>query len=408
MNVALFVLSRAVFSLAQWAIVSLLAQWGDPAQVGILGSALATTTLTLGFFGMGLRQGVASDVTGQHADRAYWCFRIFTTTLAGIVVSLYALLARYPAPEAIVSIAILLPKLTETFSELSYGFHQRADRLWVVSLSQLLRGIASVSAFALSFSANHSVPLSVIAWGLTQSAILILFDIRGLRPLKPIERDRSFAEMLALLRTQAPIAAGTLLGDVGLLAPRFAVEAVFSSDTLGLFTAIYYLFQAGNVLVLSFLMGFMSPIARQLAQFGATKTMRVKLLKIQGLIGAVSLFGCLVCWWDGKGVLTLLYGSLYGEQTTVFLLLACGWSARYLALLPRTTFTAGRAFSAGMKLDIANTALVVAGCTLGLLLSGTLVGMCVGFLASQVLSSAYFQIRLHEFLDAKTVASEAA
>ncbi|MBY6140972.1 hypothetical protein KUV26_16150 [Leisingera daeponensis] len=374
----------------QWSLISILAHSGDVEAIGVLGAALAVSTVSFGFFNMGLRQGIATDLSGTFPDSGYWVFRILTGGLACAAIVLFASLTAASSMAFAVTLAVLLPKLAESFSEAAYGFFQRSGDLGSIARSQLLRAVLAFAAFLGTYTATASLFWATLGWGLSQFAVFALAD-RSASGLAG-RRGPGLRELplLQIALTQLPVAAGTLIGDIGLLAPRFLVDAAAGDFELGRFTAVYYLFQAANILVLSLLLTFLSPLARSF-QDGRFAAVRRQVFRFQLLLMLCCAGGFLTAVLAGDLVLLLLYGAAFQDLDTVFVLLAAGWSFKYMALVPRVFITAGRYFSTGMVMDAAATALTLSCCGYFYLVLDTgLIHLSAGFLLAQVLSLVCF------------------
>ena len=386
------VLSRMVFSLVQWGLISILAHSGDVEAIGLLGAALAISTVSFGFFNMGLRQGIATDLSGTFSDYSYWLFRTLTGALASVAIFLFASMTAASSLAFAVTLAVLLPKLAESFSEAAYGFFQRSHDLTSVARSQLLRAVLAFAAFFGAYLTTENLFWAVIGWGISQFVAFFLLDAGAINvPGKNRIRWRD-VPFTQIAFTQMPVAVGTLIGDIGLLAPRFMVDALANDVELGQFTAVYYLFQAANVLVLSLLLTFLSPLARSF-QDGELAAVQRQVFWFQILLAVCCACGILIAGLAGRQILLLLYGSAFQDLDTVFVLLAAGWSFKYVALVPRVFITAGRYFSTGMAMDAVSTVLTVSLCGFFyVFLETSMIYLSIGFVLAQVLSLISFNL----------------
>lgn len=389
-NIGMMLAARFLFGLQQWAMVTILARSADSATVGVLGYGLALVVPLTGFFGMGMRQGIATDLSGQFGIRDYLATRVgLIALMTGTAFAVFFLLVDDPISRR-AALLLLLPKGVELMSEMAYGVFQRHGRLGAISQSLILRAALGLAGFWAGLKLGGGLDTAILTWGAAWTAVYLLFDARQMRRCLGSAEEAATSShaavrsMLRMVVVQAPIALGALAGNLGNSAPRLILEPAVSLEALGVFTAIFMLFQAANTLAVAVLQLFMTPLAR------ATQVLNLR--RITQLLGgatALVLLGLAVMWmllWlFGSRILVTIYGPDYAGSDALLLYLAGGWSAAYLAIIFRYIVTAMRSFRIGLFIDGVTTAVIVAACVLALrtMPEAGMVSVAIGFAIGQ-------------------------
>lgn len=384
--------ARFLFGVQQWAMVAILARTADAAAVGVLGYGLAIIVPLAGFFGLGMRQGIATDLDDQFSFRDYLTTRVaLIAALLGTAFLVFFLLVDDPVARA-AALLLLVPKGIELMSEMAYGVFQRHGRLAAISLSLILRASAGLLGFWAGLQLGGDLVGAVLGWGLAWIAVYICYDApRMMRCLfgqaaaaSAGRRATVLVAMGRMMAVQAPLGVSALVGNLGISAPRLLLEPVVTLEVLGVFTAVFMIFQAANTLAVAVLQLFMTPLARALR--GAA---RRRLVQLVGGASALVLVGLAAMWAlflvAGSEMLGLMYGPDYAAHGPLLLQLAAGWSAAYLSIIFRYMVTATRSFRTGLAIDFSAALLIGLGCVGALALwPGTpMAAIAIGFAVGQ-------------------------
>lgn len=388
--------ARFLFGVQQWAMVAILARTADAAAVGVLGYGLAILVPLAGFFGLGMRQGIATDLDGQFSFRDYLTMRVaLIAAMVGAAFLTFFLLVDDPVARA-AALLLLVPKGIELMSEMAYGVFQRHGRLAAISMSLILRAVVGLCGFWAGLQLGGDLVGAVLGWGLAWIAVYALYDAPRMARCLTAEATAPkgapkgaltgalTGPMGRMMVVQAPLGVSALVGNLGISAPRLLLEPVVTLETLGIFTAVFMIFQAANTLAVAVLQLFMTPLAR--AMRGAALR---RLVRLVGGATALVLVGLAAMWalflLAGSETLGLMYGPDYAAHGTLLLQLAAGWSAAYLSIIFRYMVTATRSFRTGLAIDFSAALLIGLGCVLALRLwpGAPMAAIAIGFAAGQ-------------------------
>ena len=168
-------LGNVVFAACLWGVLAVLTKLGSPDIVGrfALGSAIATPIFM--FFNLELRNVL---VTAQDDDLSfgdYFGARLLMLPLA-VVAALGIAVLGYNMDQVLVISVFICLRLVESFIDLFYGFSQKQERMDIVAVSLMIRGVVGLIVFGLVFFWTYDLAVSL--------AHLIGFD-------PPAERDGS-------------------------------------------------------------------------------------------------------------------------------------------------------------------------------------------------------------------------
>jgi O-antigen/teichoic acid export membrane protein len=131
--------------------------------------------------------------------------------------------------------------------------------------------------------------------------------------------------------------------------PRYFIEQYLGERELGIFAALAYLMVAGGMIISALGESASPRLAKYYAEGDrlAFRTLLVKLLGIAAVLGGIGVFVA-VC--AGRQILTLIYRSEYGEQTTLFICLMVVAGINYISSFLGYGITAARYFRIQMPL----------------------------------------------------------
>jgi O-antigen/teichoic acid export membrane protein len=143
--------------------------------------------------------------------------------------------------------------------------------------------------------------------------------------------------------------------------PRYFIAQYMGEYELGIFAAMAYLKQAGNLVVIA--LGLSAcPRLAQLYAAGNRLRFRELLLKLVCIGGLLGGLGVLVTWAAGREILALLYRPEYAQHSDVFLLLMLAAGIDYVATILDYGINAARYFRVQTPLFGAVTGSVVLAC----------------------------------------------
>jgi O-antigen/teichoic acid export membrane protein len=362
--------ARAVYMLAQWLQLAVVAHATDPATVGAYGLALAIAVPIYQFANSGLR---VEFVTGRASSPArfviYLVFR-YVTVIASLLLTAAIALIFYPFELQFVIRGVSLVKAGESLADILHAWLQRQHRFDMIFMALAARGLSGLLAFVIVFGLGGNLALALTLQFISAFLCLLIVDLRyvirvsgtpvGLwrRYLFPPKRRVRFggarlAPRLGisdtLFRRRALFFHASWLGAAGFGAalvhniPRYFVEARMGLDELGYFTALYYVIHAGSMLITSGTMTLLQPMSRMIANHQLRRLM----MTIAGSIAVIavgSAMGWIIFYFFGAELLGLIYGAEYAAYADVFLILLVGGFFRFVWLFLGQVIIAWRYF----------------------------------------------------------------
>lgn len=281
---------------------------------GILAFAMATGNIFTGLATYNVRTFQISDVRGQFSSENYIAFRIITVVLASVLCSAYSFAVAPSIGTGIAMIAFLLFKADESFSNVLYGIDQKALRMDFIGISQGMRGILSLAAFALSLLATDNLVVAFVAMFVSCAAVTILYDIPHSRKLDAVGVSITRKNCIDLFRICAPSVIAILAyGFVSTIARQwFGIQ--YGEEALGIYSAVATPCVLVQVMANYLYSPFLVPIARSWNSRNNSE-LRSQLKKlITGIIGVIVICVALSAAF-GAPVIELVYGSSIGDYS---------------------------------------------------------------------------------------------
>lgn len=281
---------------------------------GILAFAMATGNIFTGLATYNVRTFQISDVRGQFSSENYIAFRIITVVLASVLCSAYSFAVAPSVGTGIAMIAFLLFKADESFSNVLYGIDQKALRMDFIGISQGMRGILSLAAFALSLLATDNLVVAFVAMFVSCAAVTILYDIPHSRKLDAVGVSITKKNCIDLFRICAPSVIAILAyGFVSTIARQwFGIQ--YGEEALGIYSAVATPCVLVQVMANYLYSPFLVPIARSWNSRNNSE-LRSQLKKlITGIIGVIVICVALSAAF-GAPVIELVYGSSIGDYS---------------------------------------------------------------------------------------------
>lgn len=214
-------------------------------------------------------------------------------------------------------------KFAEGLSDLNSGVFQRFHKSHSISISAVLRFVATCSVFPGIYYITESADPSLFFLAFAWLAIYVLFDNRARRKLT-ISQDSLISTRAGVVKRRWELFAFSFpLGVSGAImilntyTPRFGIDHYFGRAALGHFTAVQYFMNFGGMLVAVVCQASLPLLTRQVAD----RSTRHFLLLTAGLIAFVligSLVALLLIQVTGRQLLIGIYGSGFGEVQPLF------------------------------------------------------------------------------------------
>ncbi len=249
-NVAWYFVGNTVLAFSQWGMFFLLARQTSELEVGQLALALAITTPLFTLANLQLSALIITDPGDQYSNSEYRRLRAFGVVFAACLSCLVALLISSVPETRLIILALVVGKMAESWSDLLFGFSQRAERMDRIAQSLMIRGMLSIVA-GLCGVLSPTAPALVCAavYSLGRWVVLFLFDMRNSPPglvFEPQASD-SMKRLVGLLITVLPLGVATLLVSLDMHIVRMFIQVHQGERGVGIFSMLAYFLLIGGL-----------------------------------------------------------------------------------------------------------------------------------------------------------------
>lgn len=305
---------NAVFALSQWALVTIIARFGTSEDLGIYSIALALTAPLVLFFNFQLRVILATDTQREINFSQYLGGRIIHLTFSYIIIIPIALIYGQDVKTTLVILVIGLVKYIESLSDIIMGYFQKVSRIELIGKSQILRGVYTVVLVGGIYILTNNILLSTVGMLVVMVTRFYLFDIKKVKKyttVKPVF-DKSVARLAKL---GFPLGVTSLIVSLNTNIPRYLLDYFMGADFVGVFSALYYILIAGNMVI--------TPISLLAAPkiafaYNSDKKKFVRVIFTLVMSGTFVFFIIfLPVYFKSELILSLVYGheySVYGDS----------------------------------------------------------------------------------------------
>lgn len=393
-NISWALLGNAVYAASQWGMLSVLARVGNPELVGQFALALAITAPVVLFANLKLRAVQATDIDDEYSFGIYLALRLVTTPIALLII-LGIVFLRFDRGLGVVILAMGIAKSIESMSDVLFGLLQKHERMDLIARSQVMKGVASLVAFALAVSLTEDLLFGIIAMTFVWSSVLIFYDVPNAVSVLRIEqreqeRDTTVAirpewsvgRIASLARRALPLGLTVMLGSLITSIPQYVLEHFRGTYDIGLYAAMSYPLVAGSLVISAMGQSATPRLARRYAAHDLEGFRRL-VLQLVGWGVLIGLVGVLVVLALGRYILTLLYGSAYAHQSSVFLLIVMAAAVGYGYVFLGTALSAMRRFDVQLPVTLVGAG-ILGGLCLVLVPSYGLMGIGFALLVTQI------------------------
>jgi O-antigen/teichoic acid export membrane protein len=378
---------NAIYAVTQFGTLSALAKLGSPAVVGQYALALAISAPIFMFTNLQLRGVQATDAHNEYQFADYFTLRCFSTFLGVLAVSLIVAIAHYDNATSLVILLVTAAKAIETFSDVIAGHLQKFEQLGQVARALMLRGLASVATFTLTFWITRSLVFSVLALAATWLAVIGLYDFRV---VLSVLNDRVFFRysttvLRRLVWLSLPLGLVMALISLNANIPRYLLERKLGAAELGIFASMAYFMTAMSLIVGALGQSVCARLSRFFADGDVHhfKMLIGKLIGLSLVLGSVGIAGAAIF---GKQILTIVYRDEYATHVSLLIVLAIAATVSAGASFLGYGMTAARCFRSQVPMIVLAT-LTSAGLTVLLLPPCGLLGAGYALLASAIVQA---------------------
>lgn len=324
-------LGSTMFSANTFALLLLISRFFDVGQVGVFSIAFTTAQMMylVGLFGANYLQ--MTDYARQYDFKSYAKVKAISTGVALVccAVSVWALGFSYE--KALLTWVLTLYMLLHSTAELYQSLMFQNDRLDLAGQSLFFRTLISLICFAAMLFFTRDVLLSSVVMLVVGIVALWIWSVRPSRPYIKAEKKLSTANVPALLRECVPMFGGSLLMNIILNIPRYAIDSFYTDDTQGIFGMIFILVQV-ITLMSSFIF---KPILKKISEaVGNALALRRIMLQQAAIVLIITLVCAAGAWIAGPELLGIIYGvDLTAQRLPLASMILGGGILAYCQLL---------------------------------------------------------------------------
>ena len=339
-NVAWALVGNLGYSACQWAVLACIAKLGTAADVGLFALGLALTAPVITLTNLNLRLLQATDAREDYPFSVYFSVKLLGTALGLGAIAAMALGLGYRGATLSLILAVALAKSFEAVSELVFGLLQRAEDMRRIAVSMLAKGTVSVLAVGFVLKLTGSLVLATLAMAVCWGCVLAAYDLPAAVRLTSIRPSLVLRALGGLTWVALPLGCVAGLGSLTFNVPRYAIEASIDPPALGHFTALAYLFVAGNQPLLALGMAVSPRLARHFVT--DPRAFRRLTLHTTLIAGGLGLVAVAISAFCGRALLTVAYAPEYAEYAPILVWLAVATGIAFLATALSYAVTAAR------------------------------------------------------------------
>jgi O-antigen/teichoic acid export membrane protein len=350
---------NTVYMVCQWGLVVVFAKLGNAAMVGRFSLALAITAPIVLLSNLQLRGIQSTDPRSNYLFSDYFCLRLFTTTLALVLIACITTVGTFTREVRLVILLVGCTKSAESISDISYGLLQQFENMKRISVSMALRGGLSLIVVAVAVRTTGSLLVGLTGLLAVWVAVLLAYDLPGARKLCYVtERGRlsevrkpKWATLFDLAKLALPL--GIIMGLISLTAnaPRYYIERYRGESELGIFAAISYLAVAGNAIVQALAQSAAPRLARHYVD-GALRNFRRLLLRLSVGAAGIGALGVAASVVAGRQLLNIFYHPEYSKHVDVLVLIMAASGFQYVGTFLGVSLTAMRALRCQIPVQV--------------------------------------------------------
>ena len=182
---------NGVYLGCQYATLMMLAKLGNPTLVGQFSLGLAITAPVIILSQMQLRQMQVTDVKSEYVFADYFCSRLILSALALAAIGGVVAFSGYSHAIRVVILLIALAKIFESLSDVAYGTIQRHERMDLIAVSLVIKGLGSLLAFGLALWLTGSLIWSLSGMCVVWTALFFFYDLPTARPVSAVSAGRT-------------------------------------------------------------------------------------------------------------------------------------------------------------------------------------------------------------------------
>lgn len=309
-----------VYALSQWLIITVIARFGSTEDLGIYSIGLAITAPIVLFFKFQLRTIIATDSNDEYKFSQYLGSRIVHLTIGFIIIIPIAVIYAIDNKTILVILLMGIYKSFEALSEICLGYLQKVGRVELIGKSQFYKGITIAITVSFIYILTQNLIISIITLIIVMFLRLILYDIKNVKTftnVMPVFESTWYK----LLKMAFPLGIASLITSLNTNIPRYFLDYYWGVEEVGIFSALYYVLVAGNMLITPISLLAAPRIANAFNNASIKSFVKVN-FQLSAIVTLIFFVFIIVIITQGQHILTILYGKEYAIHQESFTILS--------------------------------------------------------------------------------------
>jgi O-antigen/teichoic acid export membrane protein len=311
------VLGNGGYAFFQGLIMILISKMLGVESLGLFSIALALSAPIMIFSNFGMRTLWITDNKKDFEFNDFKVVRVICSIAAMIiVVALGGILYGENNELLIVIFIVSLSKVIENFSDLFYGYYHKKREQKKVAISLLCRSALGVIGIAIGLFFFNNLIVALVFYLLGWLLSFLIFDYDFELDLKTIKK----VHFRHIFISGLPLGIALFFINANLMTPRLILNEYNGVEIVGIFTALYFFFQIGSVVINSLGQALLPDLSKY--WFDGEKNKHLKLvLFIFVFIVSTCFASSIIFYFLGQGILSIIYGEAVAEYNWVLVLL---------------------------------------------------------------------------------------
>lgn len=323
-------------------LLIIIAKLGTAEMVGQFSFAFAVTAPVFMIADLDLRSVLVTDFKRQYQFGHYMGLRLLTVVPTLITVGILALCQRSALSGTII-LLVGLAKTVEHVCDLLYGLMQREERLEQLGFSLILKSVLSVLFVSLLLWRFGSITAAVAGLAAAYLAVLLVYDIRAVRPYERVRIFLDRRSLFHLLRLSLPLGVVLLFASLNKNLSVYFINGYLGPASLGYYTAAVYIMNIGSMAVSALGQSRNARLAKLFGEGDTGSFIRIlrNMVILTGILGVSMILAAALF---GGNILTLLYTREYAAYQSLFVFIMAAAAVSYIGETIQYAVTATRQF----------------------------------------------------------------
>ena len=312
------------YLICQWLLTFILVRCFDDVDgAGQLSLAMSITNIFYTLAHFNVRSYLISDIQGNFKIPEYSAFRLLTCGFSITACYIYISCFGYNREQFFCILFYMIFRLGEAWVDLLHGMEQRRSRMDIGGLSLFVRGILLIVSFVTVFYFTDNFNLSILAMAVSTWSYILLADVSFAKKFEDFRPAFSWEKMKSMMGIFLLVTTASFLGLIASNFPRQILESRMGSEILGIYSTV----ATPAVIVQVAATYVFNPVLTEFAVLYNHKDSKDRftkfVLKIIGILVALSVVCLVGAAALGEWGLNLLYGQRIAEHAYLFMPVIC-------------------------------------------------------------------------------------